>query len=45
MMKPWFEELHTKDTHVICYESHIEEVILKGRSYKDLDSPTLVASF
>ena len=29
----------------VCYESHIEEVTLKGRPYKDLGSPTPIASF
>ena len=28
-----------------CYESHIGEVILRGRPYKDLDSPTPIANF
>ena len=28
-----------------CYESHIREVTLRGRPYKDLGSPTLIASF
>ena len=29
----------------LCYESHIGEVILRGRSYKDLGSFTSIASF
>ena len=28
-----------------CYESHIEEITLKVRLYKDLGSPTLIVSF
>jgi len=28
-----------------CYESHIGEVTSKGRPYKDLGSPTPIASF
>ena len=43
-IKSWLEARHNYRASQ-CYESHIGEVILKGRLYKDLGSPTPIASF